>query len=180
MNHLGTVELKTSRLVLRQFQESDANGIFHSFVNNEGFLYYANKEPRDLEQEKASLKDIAKKYENKEYYNWLITLQDGTVIGAIHLNVDNYNDSLEFNYAIDDTHQNNGYMTEALQAVKEFAVNELQVNRFFGGCEINNIASQRVMEKCGLKFEGVLRNYLKLKDGYHDLQVYSFINQVDT
>lgn len=172
MNHLGTVKLITERLVLRRFKEDDALGIFNSFVNDEGFLYYANKEKRTLEQEKESLLRIEEKYNNKEYYNWLITLKDETIIGSIYLRVDNINDSLEFNYAIDKKHQSMGYMTEALNAVKDFAINRLKVNRFFGGCEINNIASKRVMEKCNLKYECTLKDYLKLKDGYHDIFVY--------
>ncbi len=180
MNHLGTVQLKTDRLILRRFMESDAEGIFHSFVNDAGFLYYANKEARSLAQEKESLKGIDERYENKDYYNWLITLKDGAVIGAINLNVEDYNESLEFNYAVDDRHRGNGYMTEALLAVREFAVNELRVNRFFGGCEIDNHASACVMEKCGLRFEGILRNHLKLSDGYHDMRVYSFIRGIDS
>ena len=147
--------------------------------NNEDFLYYANKEKRSLEEEIKSLKGIEEKYNNLEYYNWLITLKDGTVIGAINLNVDNYNESCEFNYAIDEKYRKNGYMTEALNIVKEFVINELKANRFFGGCEINNIASKKVMEKCGLKYEGILRNHLKLQDGYHDMRVYSFIRKMD-
>lgn len=43
MNHLGTVTLETERLCLRPFRESDAEGIFRSFVNDADFLYYANK-----------------------------------------------------------------------------------------------------------------------------------------
>ena len=179
MNHLGTIELKSDRLILRRFKEEDAENIFNSFVNNEDFLYYANKEKRSLEEEIKSLKGIEEKYNNLEYYNWLITLKDGTVIGAINLNVDNYNESCEFNYAIDEKYRKNGYMTEALNIVKEFVINELKANRFFGGCEINNIASKKVMEKCGLKYEGILRNHLKLKDGYHDMRVYSFIRKMD-
>ena len=179
MNHCGTVELATERLILRRIRETDAEAIFHSFVNDEGFLYYANKAPRTLEQERESLKGIEEKYADPAYYNWLITLKDGTVIGAIHLNPDDYNESLEFNYAIDERHRASGYMTEALNAVKAFAVNVLHVNRFFGGCEIGNAASGRVMEKCGLVFEGILRSHLKLRDGYHDMKVYSFINGRD-
>ena len=179
MNHLGTIELKSDRLILRRFKEEDAENIFNSFVNNEDFLYYANKEKRSLEEETKSLKGIEEKYNNLEYYNWLITLKDGTVIGAINLNVDNYNESCEFNYAIDEKYRKNGYMTEALNIVKEFVINDLKANRFFGGCEINNIASKKVMEKCGLKYEGILRNHLKLKDGYHDMRVYSFIREMD-
>ena len=179
MNHLGTVTMETERLCLRPFRESDAEGIFRSFVNDAGFLYYANKAPRTLAQEAQSLKGIGEKYADKRYYNWLITLKDGTVIGAVHFNVDDYNESLEFNYAVDERRRGLGYMTEALRAVRDFAVNELRVNRFFGGCEVGNLASARVMEKCGLRFEGVLRNHLKLRDGYHDMRVYSFIRGVD-
>lgn len=172
MKHLGTIKLITDRLVLRRFKEEDAEGIFNSFVNDEGFLYYANKEKRTLEQEKESLIGIEEKYNNKEYYNWLITLKNETIIGSIYLRVDNKNDSLEFNYAIGKRYQCNGYMSEALNAVKDFATSKLKVNRFFGGCEINNIASKRVMEKCNLKYERTLHNHLKLKDGHHDMLVY--------
>ena len=44
MNHVGTLELKTERLVLRKFRKEDANEIFLGFVNQDEFLYYANKE----------------------------------------------------------------------------------------------------------------------------------------
>ena len=70
-------------------------------------------------------------------------------------------------------------MTEALKTVKDYCFNELSVNRLFGGCEINNIASKRVMEKCSFVYEGTLRNYLKLRDGYHDMHVYSIIRDRD-
>lgn len=40
-----------------------------------------------------------------------------------------------------------------------------------------NIASRRVMEKCGLEKEGVLRDYIKLVDGYHNMIMFAKINQ---
>lgn len=180
MNHLGTKKLQSERLILRRFKESDAEEIYEGYVNQEGFLYYAHKEKRTLEEEILSLKGIDKKYENNSYYNWLITLKDNNkIIGAINLRVDDYNESLEFNYAIDDRYKGCGYMTEALKTVKDYCFNELSVNRLFGGCEINNIASKRVMEKCSFVYEGTLRNYLKLRDGYHDMHLYSIIRDRD-
>ncbi len=177
MNHVGTKTIETNRLILRRFTEDDAQEIYEGFVNQEDFLYYANKEKRTLQEEIDSLKGIDKKYNNPEYYNWLITLKDNKkIIGAINLNVDNYNESVEFNYAIDDRYQCNGYMTEALEAVKNYCLNEMKVNRIFGGCEINNISSKRVMEKCAFIYEGTLGKHLKLRDGYHDMCLYSIIN----
>ena len=178
MNHVGTKTIKTDRLVLRRFKESDAKEIYEGYVNQEGFLYYANKEKITLQEEINSLKGIDEKYNNLEYYNWLITLND-KIIGAINLKVDNYNESVEFNYAVDERYKSNGYMTEALNAVKDYCLNEIKVNRIFGGCEINNIASKRVMEKCNFKYEGILRNHLKLRDGYHDMYMFSFVRDRD-
>ena len=176
MEHRGTAVLATDRLVLWPFRESDAEGIHASFLNDEGFLYYANKEPMTLPQEREALKGIGQRYEDPEYYNWLITLKDGTVIGAVNLRVDNAGDSLEFNYAVDSRHRNHGYMTEALNLVKDYAVNTLKARRFCGGCAVSNTASRRVMEKCGLTYERTLASHLELKDGPHDMMVYSYVS----
>ena len=176
MNNIGTKTIETERLILRRFTEDDAKEIYEGYVNQEGFLYYANKEKRTLEEEKNSLKGINNKYNNLEYYNWLITIKKTKkIIGAINLNVDKYNESVEFNYAIDDRYQRNGYMTEALEAVKNYCLNDIKVNRIYGGCEVNNIASKKVMEKCSFIYEGTLRSYLKLRDGYHDMYLYSIV-----
>ena len=103
-------------------------------------------------------------------------LKDGTVIGAVNLRVDNAADSLEFNYAVDSRHRNHGYMTEALNLVKDYAVNTLKARRFCGGCAVSNTASRRVMEKCGLTYERTLASCLELKDGLHDMMVYSYVS----
>ena len=64
-------------------------------------------------------------------------------------------------------------MTEALKEVKWFAFEVMNVNRFQGGCVVENIASKRVMEKCKMNLEGVLKAYIKLNDGYHDMYMFS-------
>lgn len=180
MKSIGTKEIKTERLLLRRFTEKDAKEIYEGYVNQKGFLYYANKKSRTLEEEIESLKGINEKYKNNDYYNWLITLKSNNkIIGAINLNVDKFNESVEFNYAIDERYQKKGYMTEALNEIKNYCLNEIEVNRIYGGCEINNIASKKVMEKCSFVYEGTLRNHLKLCDGYHDMHLFSFVRNRD-
>ena len=177
MEHLGTMKLETKRLILRRFEEKDAEELYFGYINQKEFLYYANKERKTLEEEKMSLININNKYEIKDYYNWLIVLKETKkIIGSINLKVNEYNDSVEFSYAIDNRYTNKGYMTEALEIVKDFCLNKLKVQRFQGGCCIENIASKKVMEKCKMEYEGTLRKYIKLKDGYHDMCMYSIIN----
>lgn len=176
MNSIGTKELYTERLVLRKFKESDAKELFLGFVNQEDFLYYANKEKRTLEEEQNALINIDKKYENFNYYNWLITLKENeAIIGSINLNVNLKNDSVEFNYVIDNRYSNKGYMTEALKRIERFCFDEMNINRFQGGCCVENTASKRVMEKCNMQCEGILKKYIKLKDGYHDMYMFSIV-----
>ena len=48
MNNIGTKELKTERLVLRRFSENDAKELYEGYINQEDFLYYANKEKKNF------------------------------------------------------------------------------------------------------------------------------------
>ncbi len=176
MEHLGTIMWTSKRLILRRFEEKDAEELYLGYINQKEFLYYANKERKTLEEEKMSLININNKYKDNNYYNWLITLKDTReIIGSINLRVIENNDSVEFNYAIDNRYTNKGYMTEALEIVKDFCLNKLKIQRFQEGCCIENIASKKVMEKCKMEYEGTLRKYIKLKDGYHDMCIYSII-----
>ena len=178
MIHKGTNNLASERLLLRRIKEEDALELYNGFVNQEGFLYYANKQKRTLEEEINSLKGIDSKYLKDDYYNWVITLIDTKeIIGSINLRVEEINETVEFNYVIDERFCGNGYMTEALNLVKDYCFNELDINRFQGGCCVENIASKRVMEKCNMECEGVLRNYIILCDGYHDMYMFSLINK---
>lgn len=180
MNNLGTIILESQRLILRRVDEKDAEELYNGYLNQEEFLYYANKERKSLEEIIEMLKVKNEKYQSEDYYDWVITLKETEdIIGAINLKLNTQNDSVEFNYAVDNRYTGNGYMTEALNEVKIFCLNKLKVNRFQGGCCIENIASKRVMEKCEMRYEGTLRNYIKLKDGYHDMYMFSIVNDMD-
>ena len=69
-----------------------------------------------------------------------------------------------------------GYMTEAVSAMIDYLLNTVGANRILARFDPNNIASGRVMEKCGMKFEGVCRqdSYCD-KRGYYDLAYYSIL-----
>lgn len=177
MNNLGTVTLESERLILRRYEEKDAEELYNGYMNQKEFLYYASKGFKSLDEIKEFLKIKKEEYKSLDYYNWAIVLKEtNAIIGGITLSVNSKNESVNFNYAIDNRYTNNGYMTEALKEIKRFSFDELKVNRFQGGCVIENIASKRVMEKCKMKCEGILRKYIKLEDRYHDMYMYSIIS----
>lgn len=166
MINLGTVKLHSKRLFLRKFELKDLEKLCDSYINQKEFLYYANKTEKTKAEIQEWLKAKNLQYVNDDYYDWVILLQN-TIIGSINLKIVD-DDTVQFNYAIDNRYVNNGYMTEALTIIKDFCMNKLKVKKFQGACCVENIASKRVMEKCDLELVEVLDDYIKLKDGYHD------------
>ena len=173
MINLGTITLETERLILRKFSNDDFLEIFNGYRNQPEFLYYSNKNSLTLKETKEEVVEIVKKYEQNTYYNWLITLKDSNkIIGAINLKYNEKFEGMLFSYAIDNRFTNNGYMTEALTCIKNFCFNDLQVSQIIGGCIESNLASKRVMEKCGLEYKYSIDNFIYLIDGYHNSDFY--------
>lgn len=173
MNNLGTQNLKTERLVLRRFEMSDAKELLDGYINQSEFLYYANKQPMSIEDIEGYLLHTTQKYSEGDYFNWVITQkEDGKIVGAINLKPSS-DDSLLFSYAIDNRYTGRGYMTEALAVVRDYALEKLKVSAFVGGCVTKNIASKKVMEKCGLKYQKTIKNHKELADGLQDMDYYS-------
>jgi [ribosomal protein S5]-alanine N-acetyltransferase len=68
-------------------------------------------------------------------------------------------------------------MTEALGRLLSFCFNELSLNRIESRHTICNPASGKVMQKCGMKFEGTLRENILSKGIYHDCNIYSILKR---
>ena len=178
MKHQGTKILKTQRLILRPIRSEDWQELFYGLRNQPEFLYYANKKRITKKQQKQALENIAEKYKNLDYYNWVITQKsDGKIVGQIVLKVMEQNQSVEFSYATDHNFCGKGYMTEALNCIINFAIKKIKVERIQGGCATKNIASKKVMQKCNMNFEGTLKNYLRLSDGNHDMFMFALTKQ---
>ena len=174
MKHLGTKVIETDRLILRPLQMGDAKELCLGIRNQPEFMYYTNKRPISLEEQEKAFLTIENKYKHLDYYNWVFVLKDTwALIGMLHLSVTDKHDMVEFNYGIDNRYMKQGYMTEALKAITAFALDELQVNRIQGGCVVENVASRKVMEKCGYEYEATLKKYIKLSDGYHDMHLFA-------
>ncbi len=178
MKHLGTVTLESERLVLRGLEKLDAEPLFYGLRNQSEFLYYTNKKQVTLQEQLDVFESIEEKYKNKDYYNWVMVEKvTNQIVGMINLKVNEKNDSVEFNYATDSRFAGLGFMTETLKTITDFALNKLEVNRIQGGCCVENLASKRVMEKAGYQFEGTLKNYIKLSDGYHDMHLFAIVRK---
>jgi RimJ/RimL family protein N-acetyltransferase len=84
---------------------------------------------------------------------YLITLRDKTVIGACGIML--REDTPELGYWLGVPYWNQGYATEALHALIDYAFTDLAHEAVQAGARVTNPASRRVLEKCGFQWTGV-------------------------
>jgi len=92
-----------------------------------------------------------------------VLLTDGQQIG--HVQAAPIKKGWEIGYHIGEAFVGNGYATEAVEAFIPFILDKLKLREIVGICHASNIASCRVMEKCGfvLEYEGLGLYQWKIK-----------------
>ena len=164
LNHMGTKTIETQNLILRRFKMEDAQDMYNNWASdNEVTKYLSWPTHASIEISKLVLGGWIEQYNDLQKYEWAIQLKEkGSVIGSIGLlNIDNHNENCEIGYCISRQHWGKGITTEAAKAVLKFGIKEVGFERITGRHDCENTASGRVMQKCGLKFEGVLRKINK-------------------
>lgn len=88
------------------------------------------------------------------YAIWMIEFEDGTHIGELCFKGLDVNGVTEIGYGISARYQNQGFAGEAVQAIVNWAFRETDVKAIEAETDADNIASQRVLEKCGFEPNG--------------------------
>ena len=175
MNFKGTVRIETDRLILRKFTENDAADMYKNWAGDRNVTRYLRFLPHESEEHsKRVLKELfIPFYCDEKYMTWAIELKgEGIVIGSISLTYAG-DQSAEPGYCIGTKWQGQGYMTEALKAVLDFAFKEVGLNRVFSYHSVKNPASGAVMKKAGMKYEGFAREkYITGEGEYQDCRMY--------
>ncbi|GGD79240.1 GNAT family N-acetyltransferase [Paenibacillus nasutitermitis] len=109
----------------------------------------------------------------------LLLQKAGVFLGVVGLHVNKTHNMAELAYWIGKPYWRSGYCTEAAERVVQFAFDELALNRVFAAAMTRNPASYKVMEKIGMKQEGILRNHIRKGETYEDLRYYGIL-RIDT
>jgi [ribosomal protein S5]-alanine N-acetyltransferase len=177
--HKGTQLIETERLVLRRFKQSDAEYMFKNWAtDSEVSKFLSWNTHKDLNETRQIVDSWLNEYDKDSCYNWAIELKDfGEIIGQISL-VGLYEKycSCEVGYKIGRLFWGRGIMTEALKAVINYLFSEIGMNRIEAKHNTLNLTSGRVMQKSGMKHEGILRQAEVDKKGHFcNLAVYSIL-----
>ncbi|MCC3423422.1 MAG: GNAT family N-acetyltransferase [Microcoleus sp. PH2017_01_SCD_O_A] len=171
--------IETERLLLRKITLNDASDMFEYASNPEVSEYTMWSTHTSIEDTKYFLKSLTKMYKRKELVDWgIVHKAEKKFIGTCgYVEWSMTHSRAEIGYALSARYWREGYMSEAVNAIIEFGFREMLLNRIVGRCEVNNIASARVMEKVGMQLEGILRQQLFVKGRYWDLKIYSILRE---
>ena len=97
------------------------------------------------------------------------------VVGAIGLAIKPEHANGELGYWVGVPYWNSGYCTEAARAILDFAFDVMGLHRVQAHHLIRNPASGRVMQKLGMRLEGVHRDAIRKWDRFEDLAAYGIL-----
>ena len=182
MTHKGTVLLETERLILRKFVAEDLEQMYNNcWSDNEVWKWtrYAPMHCLDDVKNAANMFTEAwfGAYERENRYSWAIqTKATGEVIGRYFgMHPDDSVSQIELAYELGQAWWNHGYMTEATKKVIDFFIRDVGFKRVWACHASENPASGRVMQKCGMIYEGTLRQAHRCNNGLFDEVRYSIL-----
>lgn len=162
MKHCGTQRLETARLILRRYVNADAAAMYNNWASDTEvtkFLTWPAHSSQEISR--SVIEDWVNRYSNERYYHWAIVLKDNGEEPVGDIAVVNIKENIamaHIGYCIGRNWWHKGITSEALKAVMEFLFDVVDVKRIEARHDPRNVNSGKVMEKCGMKYEGTLRS----------------------
>lgn len=150
------IYLETERLILRDYREDDFDEYFR-LKTDEKTMYYLQDiqlfSKEEADEDFQMVQEDMKKLDRKFYFLHMELKESHEQVGSVGYTVTDNTPAGKLVHAGYFTYPKfwgNGYTTEALKKVLEFAFTEHNVYRVTTGCLAENVGSERVMQKCGL------------------------------
>ncbi len=169
LTHTGTQTIETERLILRRFHFSDLESVFKNWASDEQVqMMYSEPVYETIEATECMLGKYISRYAQDDTYRWAVILKEtGECIGQIaYFYVDSKNNFAEIEYCIGAAFQCKGFATEAAKAVIAYGFDSIGLHKVQICTKEINPKSKRVIEKCGLTYEGMLRDYFCVDGRY--------------
>jgi len=178
MNKIGTQEIDTERCILRRIVPDDYEVMYENWARYEEVCRYFPFDPAsDIEAYREKVYRWVTNYESDTYFHWVIEWKEnGELIGTINLgNVDEACFMSETAYMLSPEYWGKGIMTEVLRAVLNYAFGKVGLNRVQADVFDGNIASERVLKKCGMQLEGIARQKYYKNGSFIDAAQYAVL-----
>jgi [ribosomal protein S5]-alanine N-acetyltransferase len=171
--------LETERLVLRRLTLADAEDVYAYGRDPQVARYTSWRAHASIEDSRHFLTWCVERYADGAVAPWGIALKaEGRVIGSGGFVTWNLgNDRAEIGYTLGRPYWGQGLAPEAMRAVLDFGFTRMDLHRIEARCFVANAASARVMEKIGMRYEGIMREGVLVKGRYEDVKWYAILRR---
>ncbi len=171
--------IETPRLTLRRLTLHDAADVYAYARDPEVARHVLWDAHRSVSESRMFLRYMLRQYRMGEPSSWGIVLrQTGRVIGTIgFMSWNPDNSTVELGYSLAREHWGQGLMPEALQAVLQETFVSLKMHRAEAQHFTGNPSSGRVMEKCGMRHEGHMRQRIYNKGDFRDVELWAMLRK---
>lgn len=170
------LRLETERLILRPFEITDDYDIYTMWASDDEVTKYLTwNTHKSIDDTRYILNIWLEQYQKKERINCAIVIKEtNQLIGGI--DVVGYLDGTPvIGYVISRKYWNNGYTTEACKCLLNYLFNQ-GYEKVRIDAVVENIASNRVIQKCGGKLINVIDDYIESKNMYCKINQYEIYN----
>ncbi|SDK56070.1 ribosomal-protein-alanine N-acetyltransferase [Pedobacter sp. ok626] len=170
--------LETSRTNLFEIQDSYKNDLFTLFTDPRVTAFFpviTLKEENDI----LPVIDFFKQNFKKDIaIRWGIKLKENDhLIGTIGYTNYKSGHRASLVYALKPAYWGKGLMREVITEIIRFGFRELDVTRIDAETLLGNTVSEKILEKSGFKFEGLLREWMQWNGVNHDVNMYSLLKK---
>ena len=151
------LSLETERLIITEFTSDMALAVHENSLDEDNRRFVPDEVFETVEEAAETIEFLMSRYGGSEGpFVYPVLLKDTTNIGYVQA-VPLGDGVWEIGYHIGARYTKRGYATEAVKAFLPVMMNSLELDKIAGICLADNIASQKVMEKCGfvLEFRGI-------------------------
>ena len=163
--------LVTERLILRPLRLRDAESLFECTGDPEVARFVLWTAHRSLAECRSHIRYMHRLYRGCEPCSYAIALREGDrAVGTIGFT--SYHDAIrtaEIGYSLARRLWGQGYATEALAALLGLCFGRMQLHRVEALHDVENPASGRVMQHCGMRYEGTIRGRVLNKGEWRDV-----------
>lgn len=163
--------LETDRLVLRRFNQADLGDIIAWEESSGG---------QSPEAEARQFLDYCfREYRDGSAGPWGMELKEsGVIVGNCGFSDIVFEKQCgEVNYYVAPRHRGKGLALEALKTLMQFGFRDIGLTRIQARCEVDNLSSERVMQKAGLRFEGLIEAVPSSKDPAAKQKLYAILEK---
>lgn len=156
-------EFSTERLVIRMPRPGDGKVVYEAIMASinelKPWMPFAQKEQSEQDVE-VNIRSAYISFLKREDLRLLVFLKEtGEFVASSGLHrIDWSIPKFEIGYWIDSRFSGEGYMTEAVKGIAQFAFRELQARRVEIRCDAKNMKSRAIPERLGFSLEGILKN----------------------